>query len=190
MEPAAAEQVCAKSIELLLTAWTQETNTEQLGLLELRAADLLHFLSRETAGTISKHFIAQICAAPNGSASARTVAAVLEERSPRLLRPRAAAVAALVSQAAGPLPSLSALPAASEPLPCRLSMQDLVELLKMPTCYGEARQVVLKHLGNRYGRRFATHWEFVRFAQENKLNLDLTSPPRRPDSKLPQRLGP
>jgi tRNA A-37 threonylcarbamoyl transferase component Bud32 len=78
-----------------------------------------------------------------------------------------------------PIAALSALPAASEPLPCRLSTQDLVELLKMPTCYGEARKVVLKHLGNRYGRVFANHWEFVRFAQEQHLDLDLTSPPKR-----------
>jgi serine/threonine protein kinase len=181
MEPAAAEQVCARLIELLLTARTHETNAEQLRLLEDSAARLLPFPSRETAGTVSKDLSAQICAAPHCSASAQTVAAILEERSPRLLRPRAAGVAALVSQAAaGPLPFLSALPAASEPLPCRLSPQELVELLKMPTCWGEARQVVLKHLGNCYGRRFATHWEFVRFAQEHRLNLDLTSPPQRP----------
>jgi hypothetical protein len=69
---------------------------------------------------------------------------------------------------------------ASEPLPCRLSTQDLVELLKMPTCFGKARQVVLKHLGNRYGRRFANHWEFVRFAKANRLDLDFTTPPKRP----------
>jgi hypothetical protein len=50
----------------------------------------------------------------------------------------------------------------------------------MPTCWGDARKVVLKHLGNRYGRTFANHWEFVRFAQEHHLDLDLTSPPKRP----------
>jgi hypothetical protein len=49
----------------------------------------------------------------------------------------------------------------------------------MPTCFGEARKVVLKHLGNRYGRVFANHWEFVRYAQEQHLDLDLTSPPKR-----------
>jgi hypothetical protein len=80
---------------------------------------------------------------------------------------------------ATPLAALPALPTASEALPCRLSTQDLVELLKMPTCFGEARKVVLKHLGNRYRRTFANHWEFVRFAQEQHLDLDLTSPPKR-----------
>ncbi len=68
-----------------------------------------------------------------------------------------------------------------KPLPCRLTTQELVELLKMPTCFGEARRVVLGHLGNIHGRRFANHWEFVRFAREKGLQLDLTTPPRRPD---------
>jgi hypothetical protein len=54
-------------------------------------------------------------------------------------------------------------------------------LLKYPTCFGEARKVVLRHLGNRYGRCFANHGEFVRFAQEQRLGLDFTTPPKRPE---------
>jgi hypothetical protein len=50
----------------------------------------------------------------------------------------------------------------------------------MPICFGEARKVVLKHLGNRNGRSFANHWEFVRYAQEQRLDLDFTTPPKRP----------
>ncbi len=75
-------------------------------------------------------------------------------------------------------------PAASGNSPaCRLATQELVDLLKMPTCFGEDRRVVLDHLGNRYGRRFVNHWAFVRFAQEQKLGLDFTTPPKRPDPK-------
>ena len=70
---------------------------------------------------------------------------------------------------------------AAEPLPCRLSTQQLVELLKMPTCIGEARRVILDQLGNRYRRPFADVWEFVRFAEEQQLGLDLTSPPQKPE---------
>ena len=51
----------------------------------------------------------------------------------------------------------------------------------MPTCFGEARRVVLDHLGDFHGRRFSNHWEFVRFAREKGLQLDLTTPPRRPN---------
>ena len=71
----------------------------------------------------------------------------------------------------------------SKPLPCRLATQDLVELLKMPTYFGMARGLVLDHLSNRYGRQFFNHWDFVRFAQEQNLGLDLTTPPKRPDPK-------
>ena len=53
----------------------------------------------------------------------------------------------------------------------------------MPTCFGPARRVVLDHLGNRYGRRFVNHWAFVRFAREQGLGLDFTTPPKRPDPK-------
>ena len=58
-------------------------------------------------------------------------------------------------------------------------------MLKFPTCVGDMRRVILTQLGNRYHRRFATHWEFVRFAQDHGLNLDFTTPPQRPDPKLP-----
>jgi hypothetical protein len=34
-------------------------------------------------------------------------------------------------------------------------------LLKRPTVFGEARVVVLDHLGNRYGRKFAGHGRAV-----------------------------
>jgi hypothetical protein len=178
--PPAAAKMFAREIELLLASWTEATDITELDSLGSGAAVLLQFLPRDTAGLLSKRFASRFCAAGDCSSHDETLNALLEERSLPLLRTRTAAVAAVVSLATtGPRMSLAPLVAA-EPLPCRLSTQDLVELLKMPTCIGDARRVVLKHLGNRYGRRFATHWEFVRFAQEHRLNLDLTSPPPRP----------
>jgi hypothetical protein len=73
----------------------------------------------------------------------------------------------------------------SDPLLCRLSAQDLVSLPQMPTRCGRHREVVRKHLVNRYGRTFANHWEFVRFAQAHHLDLVFTTPPKRSDRKLP-----
>jgi hypothetical protein len=106
--------------------------------------------------------------------------ALLSASSPLEARRRTVTAAtAWGLSAATPLHALAALPAAAEPPPCRLSTQDLVELLKMPTCWGKARRVVLKHLGNRYGRTFANHWQFVRFARERQFDLDFTTPPRR-----------
>jgi hypothetical protein len=88
----------------------------------------------------------------------------------------------LIGAGAGhPFTALPVLVAAAEPPPCRLSTPQLVELLKMPACVGEDRRVVLDHLGNRYRRYFADVWEFTHFAQEQNLDLDFTSPPKRPE---------
>jgi hypothetical protein len=69
---------------------------------------------------------------------------------------------------------------AAEPLPCRFPTQQLVDFLKMPTCVGPFRAVVLQMLGNRYRRTFADQWEFVDFAETHLPDIDLKSPPKRP----------
>ena len=97
---------------------------------------------------------------------------------------RSMTTATAVASRAGaghPLAALALLIPAAEPPPCRLSTQQLVELLKTPPFVGEARRVVLDHLGNRYQRRFADQWDFVRYATEQRLGLDFTSPPQRPE---------
>jgi hypothetical protein len=76
---------------------------------------------------------------------------------------RAVAIAAAIGiSAKGLAPSMPFLPSADEPFPCRLTTPEFVDLLKMPTCVNELRRVILDQLGNRYGRRFDTHWDFVR----------------------------
>jgi hypothetical protein len=80
-------------------------------------------------------------------------------------------------------PVLAAAQDAVEPYPCELTTQELVDLLKMPTCFGPTRRVVLDQLGNVHGRRFDHHWQFVRFARERNLKLDFTAPPERADPK-------
>src|SRR5262249_60055338 len=92
----------------------------------------------------------------------------------------AASAVAFPAGAGDPLTALAPVLRAAEPPPCRLSTQQLVELLKMPTCISEARRIILDQLGNRYQRRFADVWEFVRFAQEHLPDIDLTTPPKRP----------
>jgi hypothetical protein len=69
---------------------------------------------------------------------------------------------------------------AVEPFPCRFTTQQLVDLLKMPTCVGEARAVILEQLSNRYKRPFADVWDFVEFAETQLPDIDLRSPPKRP----------
>jgi hypothetical protein len=75
---------------------------------------------------------------------------------------------------------MATLALAAQPLPSRLSTQELVDLLKMPTCVGPARDVILGHLGGRYHRSFADQWEFVEYAEKYLPDVDLKSPPKRP----------
>jgi hypothetical protein len=108
----------------------------------------------------------------------------------RQVQRRANALAAAIGLSASAAPlALHYLQAATEPLPCRLGPQDLVELLKMPSCARDVRRLILDHLGNRFGRRFQTHWDFVRYAHEQRLDLDFTTPPKRPPRKLPPLFG-
>jgi hypothetical protein len=72
-------------------------------------------------------------------------------------------------------------PALFQPLSPPLPAQTLIDLLKQPFCVGEARQLVLEQLARHYQQPLADQWEFVRFAQEQKLDLDLLSPPQRPE---------
>jgi hypothetical protein len=105
----------------------------------------------------------------------------LSDNGPAQIRLRAKRMASLAGPGLeGALEAAARVSA--EPFPCRLTTQQLVDLLKMPTCFGAARRVVLDHLGNRYGRRFVNHWAFVRYATEQKLNIDFTTPPQRPQT--------
>jgi hypothetical protein len=80
----------------------------------------------------------------------------------------------------GSLAGLTALAKAAQPLPGRFTEQQLVDLLKMPTCQRPAREVIIRQLGYQCGRPFGNLWEFVDWAREHRPDLDLTSPPIRP----------
>jgi hypothetical protein len=117
-------------------------------------------------------------------ALARGLSWLLSAVPPSELHSRSATAASAVTSVADtgqPLTAFALLLPAAEPPPCRLSTPQLVNLLKTPGFVGEARRVVLDHLGNRYKRHFADQWEFVRFAKEQKLDLDFTSPAQRPE---------
>jgi hypothetical protein len=69
------------------------------------------------------------------------------------------------------------------PKPRPLPPQQLVELLKHPFCVKEARRAVLDALEFTYDRKFADLWEFVAFAEKEHPELDLLTPPKRPEKK-------
>ena len=182
---------CNPVVQTLLHAAESETDEENKQILEIAVVSLLSALDNMDASRVSAKVAFAFCSGREANSPrwvshdiyAQTVGKLddfLTYNSRTEVNRQAKAVVTIVALVnAAPLAALPALHAASEPLPCLLSTQDLVELLKMPTCFGKARKVVLKHLGNRYGRVFANHWEFVRYDQEQHLDLDLTSPPKR-----------
>jgi tRNA A-37 threonylcarbamoyl transferase component Bud32 len=200
LEPAAAARVCADAARSYILALEQGPDEDARRVAAERVAMLIRPLDSEGATHAARVLARRIVSDPYLAFEVKSDLAggswrvfhqgVLEDllvHAPRpLLRQRAVTIAASVgSTLACPLTSFAVLKPACDPLPCRLSTQDLVELLKMPTCVTEVRRVILDQLGNRYGRRFDTHWDFVRYAQQQRFDLDFTTPPKRPDRKLP-----
>jgi hypothetical protein len=62
----------------------------------------------------------------------------------------------------------------------KATAQRLVDLLKLPTCVGNPRRIVLAELSKRLKHPFADVWELVAWLREHEPGLDLDSPPRRP----------
>jgi hypothetical protein len=195
VEPAEADRICEPALALVQQREVSAIAWEARMALQEAASVLVQQLVEEKARGMALQLARQTAAAPavnrhdDRRSELRQVVLLdrlLSDGTPPHRRRGAVATASAVGLAyGGPLPALAALPSAAEPLPCRLTTPELVELLKYPTCIGPARQVVLKHLGQRYGRTFANHWEFVRFANEHNLGLDFTGPPKRPRENAP-----
>jgi hypothetical protein len=112
----------------------------------------------------------------------QALSAILSRDPLDVSRRRFVSVASTIAQLGGPAPILGTpaqLQPALKPPPEPLLAQTLVDLLKDPLCVGEARRVVLGQLARHYGRPFADQWDFVRFAEERQLGLDLLGPPPR-----------
>jgi hypothetical protein len=69
------------------------------------------------------------------------------------------------------------------PKPKPLPPQVLVDLLKRPFVVREKQRAVLNALELTYDRRFKDLWEFVAFAEKDHPELDLLTPPKRPERK-------
>ena len=158
MEPAVANRLCRQAIRVLL---------KKLHSADASMVLLLPQLDPATSRALAWECAMQICSDNKASSIALERVITLVERH----RPASKQVVSSTGTGGPP----------NNPPPCSLTTQELVELLKMPTCCGAARRVVLDQLGNIHGRRFVNHWAFVRFAREKGLDVHLTTPPRRPD---------
>jgi hypothetical protein len=187
LPPFEAANICGNPIRVIrhILAVEKDPRNKIPCLIGLNA--LLPFMANEEAHLIAKDLAEQLASATDAEnvdndvgGYASPLGSLLCETTLTTYRNKTTAIATAIGRAStGPLAALPALRAANEPLPCRLTTQELVDLLKMPTCYGEVRKVILKHLGNRYGRTFRDHWEFVEYAKEKNLDLDFTTPPVR-----------
>ncbi len=192
MEPGAASLVCDSAIRGLLRSRSAgHVDARHRPSFDYSIAELLPRLEPRIANAHAAILAAMMCSdgdidwASESDLVRAAFARVLTDTSQIQRDLRGVRMAMqTIGLGVGALPAVVAIEA--EPWPCRLTTQELVNLLKMPTCYGKARRDVLNQLGNIHGRHFANHWEFVRFAHENHLSLNLTTPPRRPD---PAALG-
>jgi hypothetical protein len=118
-----------------------------------------------------------------GQSWERSLAETLAREPLAATRSRYSTLAAATAAPSSPGTAFAApaLLCAVKPPPPSLPPQALVDLLKRPFCFGPSRRLVLDQLERHYHRSFADQWDFVRFAEEHQLGLDLTSPPQRTD---------
>ncbi len=192
IEAAQASQICKGAVRDFLTKSSEHDESDRVRdrlAIDRDVSVLLPLLDTNKAAGLARELLTRICSEPFldqfGDDKSSTIGELLNALLSNTGRPEKSRRAARVALAGPGSEGMmqAAVRVAAEPFPCRLSTQELVELLKMPTCFGEARRVVLNHLGNRYRRGFFNHWEFVRFAKEQKLDLDFTTTPKRSDPK-------
>jgi hypothetical protein len=183
LEPEEAARVCSRAAAII----TEPSWVFCHALPALAARMEPREAARVCSQAAANQFKAMAMAKPEGvdpdfwtKGLTEGLSAVLARSEPAEQTRRSSAVVAAIGLLADtdrPLAAPVVLRTVREPWPGRLSPQELVELLKHPTCLGPARRIVLDQLESHYKHAFADHWAFVRYAQEQKLGLDLSTPP-------------
>jgi tRNA A-37 threonylcarbamoyl transferase component Bud32 len=177
----AARMEAAQAAGILVQAMKDSQNATAMQALAQGLAAVAARLDAEARSTVLLKGMSHTNDPEALGQLAHGLAAVRAEDIPSRSAMAAAAVA-LPTGTGHALTALALLIPAAEPPGCPLSSQQLVELLKRPGFVGPARRGVLDHLGSRYHRTFADQWEFVRYAREQHLDLDFTTPPKRPEA--------
>ncbi len=189
LEPREASRYRAEAAALIIQALSRISDPYRLRFLaEDLAAVAARLESREAsrcraeAATLLSQAMSPTSSSNELRSLTEGLAAVTVGLEPRELSRRQQSLVGSIGLVANPnlLAFCPALPAL-EQVPPSLPVQSLVDLLKQPFCIGQARRIVLDQLQRHYGRPFADQWDFAHFAGEQKLDLDLTSPPRWPD---------
>jgi hypothetical protein len=186
LEPEEAARHCAQAARTLTQEITSTTDPSAMKSLAKGLAAVTCRLEPKQAVKILSQAMTKTTEPSALNSLAQGLAATLTEGARTLPVRTAGLVGGVAASDRQLLLAPDVLVLAVEPPPCRLSTQQLVDLLKHPFCVGQARRAVLEQLENRYRRPFTDHWEFVRFATEQRLGLDFTTPPQRPEAVLPE----
>jgi hypothetical protein len=184
MEPDRATRVCERGAELLLSALVKEPrDDERAALGRALTAVAVRMDPGRAAHTRGRAALIMLDALSRSVGSSRT--ALVESFSAvvvgRAANERVRRAASATAPAPHNRPAALALAHPDfNPQPRPLPAQDLVELLKHPLCVGEARRAVLDALEDTEQCTFADVWEFVAYAQKHQSQLDLLTPPMRP----------
>jgi hypothetical protein len=178
LAPDDAASACARAADVLFAALSATTNPYEQGVY----ADALAAMAARLEPELAAGALMTALTRARGSAARDLTAALLTILSREAAgQSHVRTAAALSSLESSRFTALALLHPALRPPP--LPAQPLVEMLKHPLCVGEARLIILAQLSRHYGRPFADQWDFVRYATENRLDLDLTSSPRRPEPR-------
>jgi tRNA A-37 threonylcarbamoyl transferase component Bud32 len=172
---------------------SKTTNAEELRNLSQRLAAVSARLDSKDAAVVCGQVAGTLIQAMSKTTTlsalqflSRPLLEVLVREPLPTTRRRPLSVATTVAGLAGATPPIDVLAVAQpalETVPPPLPAQTLVDLLKHPFCVGEARRLVLQQLARHYNRPFVDQWEFVEYVHQQKLPLDLITPPQR--SQLP-----
>jgi hypothetical protein len=61
----------------------------------------------------------------------------------------------------------------------KMERDQLIELLKQPTCVGTASEIVLRRLSERLGRPLTTVWQLAAYLAESDAGIDLSAPAQK-----------
>jgi serine/threonine protein kinase len=177
LESRDAARKCRQAMVPLLQALNNDPAAWQTGGATLGA--IAASLEPREAAPLLLQFLGKTRNPKVVPALTRHLYAVLSRESTHPTWPLLLAVSGTAAGGSNPTTLFTApvlLEPACELPPPPLPAQFLVDLLRHPLCAGDSRRLVLDQLSRHYGRPFVSQWDFVRYAEEHSLGLDLQGP--------------
>jgi hypothetical protein len=178
-----AAAVCGKAAEVLTEVMKDSTEATENRLLALGLAAVTPWLPAENAAEVGGTSAVLLLASVNQTHGKEWQECIEGLATACTGLGPAVRFRRLHQSSIGSLSGSVTFPPDFLPKPRPLPPQQLVELLKHPFCVKEARRAVLDALEFTYEREFTDLWDLVAFAETEHPELDLLTPPRRPERK-------